>query len=102
MKENQDKVTAKVKELAETVTAAKGSVLVIGLIEGEGEGESSVIAAVQGKPVMITYAIAKLVSNDSANAISKMLKEGLALAALYKIAGHHADKVEVEEETTNK
>ena len=35
MKENQDKVTAKVKELAETVTAAKGSVLVIGLIEGE-------------------------------------------------------------------
>lgn len=100
MKENQDKVTAKVKELAETVTAAKGSVLVIGLIEGEGE--SSVIAAVQGKPVMITDAIAKLVSNDSANAISKMLKEGLALAALYKIAGHHADKVEVEEETTNK
>lgn len=100
MKENQDKVTAKVKELAETVTAAKGSVLVIGLIEGEGE--SSVIAAVQGKPVMITNAIAKLVSNDSANAISKMLKEGLALAALYKIAGHHADKVEVEEETTNK
>lgn len=100
MKENQDKVTAKVKELAETVTAAKGSVLVIGLIEGEGE--SSEIAAVQGKPVMITDAIAKLVSNDSANAISKMLKEGLALAALYKIAGHHADKVEVEEETTNK
>lgn len=99
MKENQDKVTAKVKELAETVTAAKGSVLVIGLIEGEGE--SSVIAAVQGKPVMITDAIAKLVSNDSANAISKMLKEGLALAALYKIAGHHADKVEVEEETNN-
>lgn len=99
MKENQDKVTAKVKELAETVTAAKGSVLVIGLIEGEGE--SGVIAAVQGKPVMITDAIAKLVSNDSANAISKMLKEGLALAALYKIAGHHADKVEVEEETNN-
>ena len=99
MKENQDKVTAKVKELAETVTAAKGSVLVIGLIEGEGE--SSVIAAVQGKPVMITDAIAKLISNDSANAISKMLKEGLALAALYKIAGHHADKVEVEEETNN-
>lgn len=90
MKENQDKVTAKVKELAETVTAAKGSVLVIGLIEGESE--SSVIAAVQGKPVMITDAIAKLVSNDSANAISKMLKEGLALAALYKIAGRHADK----------
>lgn len=53
----------------------------------------------QGKPVMITDAIAKLVSNDSANAISKMLKEGLALAALYKIAGRHADKVEVEEET---
>lgn len=99
MKENQDKVTAKVKELAETVTAAKGSVLVIGLIEGEGE--ISVIADVQGKPVMITDAIAKLVSNDSANAISKMLKEGLALAALYKIAGHHADKVEVEEETNN-
>lgn len=99
MKENQDKVTAKVKELAETVTAAKGSVLVIGLIEGEGE--SSVIAAVQGKPVMITDAIAKLVSNDSANAISKMLKEGLALAALYKISGHHDDKVEVEEETNN-
>ena len=99
MKENQDKVTAKVKELAETVTAAKGSVLVIGLIDGEGE--SSVIAAVQGKPVMITDAIAKLVSNDSANAISKMLKEGLALAALYKIAGHRADKVEVEEETNN-
>lgn len=99
MKENQDKVTAKVKELAETVTAAKGSVLVIGLIEGDGE--SSVIAAVQGKPVMIADAIAKLVSNDSANAISKMLKEGLALAALYKIAGRHADKVEVEEETNN-
>ena len=99
MKENQDKVTAKVKELTETVTAAKGSVLVIGLIDGEDE--SSVIAAVQGKPVMITDAIAKLVSNDSANAISKMLKEGLALAALYKIAGHHADKVEVEEETNN-
>ena len=100
MKENRDKVTAKVKELAETVTAAKGSVLVIGLIRGEGE--SSVIAAAQGKPVMIADAIAKLVSNDSANAISKMLKRGLALADLYKIAGHHADKVEVEEETTNK
>jgi len=98
MKENQDKVTAKVKELAETVTAAKGSVLVIGLIERGGD-ESCVIAAVQGKPVMITEAIAKLVSNDSANAVSKMLKEGLALAALYKIAGRHADKVEVEEET---
>ena len=51
---------------------------------------------------MITDAIAELVSNDSANAISKMLKEGLALAASYKIAGHHADKVEEEEETTNK
>lgn len=99
MKENQDKVTAKVKELTDTVTAAKGSVLVIGLIEGEGE--SIVIAAVQGKSVMITDAIAKLVSNDSAKAISKMLKEGLALAALYKIAGHHDDKVEVEEETNN-
>ena len=97
MKENQDKVTAKVKELAETVTAAKGSVLVIGLIKGQGE--DCVIAAAQGKPVMITDAIAKLVSDDNANAISKMLKEGLALAALYKIAGHHADKVEVEEET---
>ena len=97
MKENQDKVTAKVKELAETVTAAKGSVLVIGLIEGGDK--SCVIAAVQGKPVMITEAIAKLVSNDSANAVSKLLKEGLALAALYKIAGRHADKVEVEEET---
>ena len=99
MEENQDKVTAKVKELAETVKAAKGGVLVIGLIEGEGE--SSVIAAVNGKRAMIVDAIAKLVSNDSANAISKMLKEGLALAALYKIAGRHADKVEVEEETNN-
>ena len=87
-------------ELREEVAAKGGNVIIIGLIEGEGE--SSVIAAVQGKPVMITDAIAKLVSNDSANAISKMLKEGLALAALYKIAGHHADKVEVEEETTNK
>ena len=94
-----ENVQKKIAELCETVTAAKGSVLVIGLIKGEGE--SSVIAAVQGKPVMITDAIAKLVSNDSANAISKMLKEGLALAALYKIAGHHADKVEVEEETNN-
>lgn len=94
-----ENVQKKIAELCETVTAAKGSVLVIGLIKGEGE--SSVIAAVQGKPVMITDAIAKLVSNDSANAISKMLKEGLALADLYKITGHHADKVEVEEETNN-
>lgn len=47
---------------------------------------------------MITEAIAKLVSND--NAISKMLKEGLSLAALYMIAGCHADKVEVKEETS--
>lgn len=54
----------------------------------------------KGKPVMITEAIAKLVSNDSANAISKMLKGGLSLAALYKIAGCHADKVEVKEETS--
>ena len=100
MKEKQGKVTAKIKELAETVTAAKGSVLVIGLIKGQGE--DCVIAVAQGKSVMITDAIAKLVSNDSANAISKMLKRGLALADLYKIAGHHADKVEVEEETTNK
>ena len=53
----------------------------------------------KGKTVMITEAIAKLVSDDSANAISKMLKEGLTLAALYKIAGCHADKVEVKEET---
>lgn len=92
-----ENVQKKLAELGEAVTAAKGSVLVIGLIKGEGE--SSVIAAVQGKPAMITDAIAKLVSNDSANAISKMLKKGLALAALYKIAGLHADKVEVEEET---
>ena len=97
MKEKQDKVTAKSNELTETVTAANGSILVIGLIKGGGE--SCVIAAVKGTPVMITEAIAKLVSNDNANAISKMLKEGLALAALHKIAGHHADKVEVEEET---
>lgn len=34
MKENQDKVTAKINELTETVTAANGSILVIGLIEG--------------------------------------------------------------------
>ena len=96
MKENQDKVTAKINELTETVTAANGSVLVIGLIKGEDK--SCVIAAVKGKPVMITEAIAKLVSND--NAISKMLKEGLSLAALYKIAGCHADKVEVKEKTS--
>lgn len=98
MKENQDKVTAKINELTETVTAANGSILVIGLIEGGDE--SCVIAAVKGKPVMITEAIAKLVSNDNANAISKMLKEGLSLAALYKTAGCHADKVEVKEETS--
>ena len=91
-----ENVKKKMAELCEAV-AAKGSVLVIGLIEGQGD--SSVIAAAQGKPVMITDAIAKLVSDDSAYAISKMLEEGLALAALYKIAGHHADKVEVE---TNK
>lgn len=97
MKENQDKVTAKINELTEAVTAANGSILVIGLIKGD---ESCVIAAVKGKPVMITEAIAKLVSNDNANAISKMLKEGLSLAALYKIAGCHADKVEVKEETS--
>ena len=97
MKENRDKVTAKINELTETVTAANGSVLVIGLIKGGDE--SCVIAAVKGNPVMITEAIAKLVSNDNANAISKMLKEGLSLAALYKIAGCHADKVEVKEET---
>lgn len=97
MKENQDKVTAKVKELAETVTAAKGSVLVIGLIEGEDE--STVIAAMQGKTVMITDAIAKLVSNNSNYAISKVLKESLALTAMYKVLGIHADKEEVEEGT---
>lgn len=97
MKENQDKVTAKVKELAETVTAANGSVLVIGLIEGGGE--SCVIAAVQGKPVMITEAIAKLVSNDSAGAVAKIIKEGMALGAIFKIAGRHADKEVVETET---
>ena len=97
MKENQDKVTAKVKELAETVTAAKGSVLVIGLIEGEDE--STVIAALQGKTVMITDAIAKLASNNRNYAISKVLKESLALAAMYEVVGLHADKEEVEEGT---
>ena len=97
MKENQDKVTAKVKELAETVTAAKGSVLVIGLIEGEDE--STVIAAMQGKTVMITDAIAKLVSNNSNYAISKVLKESLALTVMYEVLGIHADKEEVEEGT---
>ena len=98
MKENQDKVTAKVKELVETVTAAKGSVLVIGLIKGGDE--SCVIAAVKGKPIMITEAIAKLVSNNSNYAISKVLKESLALTAMYEVLGIHADKVEVEEETS--
>lgn len=97
MKENQDKVTAKVKELAETVTAAKGSVLVIGLIEEEDE--STVIAAMQGKTVMITDAIAKLVSNNSNYAISKVLKESLALTVMYEVLGIHADKEEVEEGT---
>ena len=98
MRENQDKLTANINELTETVTAANDSILVIGLIKGGDE--SCVKAAVKGKPVMITEAIAKLVSNDNANAISKMLKEGLSLAALYKIAGCHADKVEVKEETS--
>lgn len=97
MKENQDKVTAKVKELAETVTAANGSVLVIGLIEGGDE--NCIIGAVQGKPSKITEAIAKLVSDDSAGAVAKIIKEGMALGAIFKIAGRHADKVEVETET---
>lgn len=97
MKENQDKVTAKVKEMAETVTAANGSVLVIGLIEGEDE--NCIIGTVQGKPSKITEAIAKLVSNDSAGAVAKIIKEGMALGAIFKIAGRHAGKVEVETET---
>jgi len=53
---------------------------------------------VQGKPVMITEAIAKLVSNDSAGAVAKIIKEGMALGAIFKIAGRHADKEVVETE----
>ena len=53
----------------------------------------------QGKTVMITDAIAKLVSNNSDYAISKVLKESLALTAMYEVLGIHADKEEVEEGT---
>lgn len=53
----------------------------------------------QGKPAMITEAIAKLVSNDSAGAVAKIIKEGMALGAIFKIAGRHADKEVVETET---
>ena len=99
---NQEKVTAKIKELSEAVNEAKGSVMVIGLIDTDKKNESCVIASLQGNGAVLTEAVAKLLSNDGATAIRHIIEKGFAFANLYKImGGGRADATEVETHESN-
>lgn len=98
----QEKVTAKIKELSEAVSAAGGSVMVIGLIDTDKKNESCVIASLQGNGTVLTEAVAKLLSNENATAIRRIIEKGFVFASLYKIMGcGKADATEVETHESN-
>jgi hypothetical protein len=84
---SEEKVTAKIKELNEAVSEAKGCVMVIGLIDTDKKNETCVIASLKGKGEALTAAVAKLLSNDGATEIRNIIENGLAFANIHKIMG---------------
>ena len=83
----QQEIEAKVNELSEAVAAAEGAVMVIGIVDGEAEGEKVVISALRGKGNYIVEALTKILTSGEGAAIEQILRAGNAAAALHKILG---------------
>ena len=83
----QQEIEAKVNELSEAVAAAEGAVMVIGIVDGEAEGEKVVIGALRGKGNYIVEALTKILTSGEGTAIEHILRAGNAAAALHKILG---------------
>lgn len=88
----EEQVTAKVTELGDLITSVKGSVIVIGLMPIEEENKSAVIASMHGNSAVLTEAVAKVLSNDTASPIAKVISKGIAFANIYKMLGERADE----------
>lgn len=83
----QQEIEAKVNELSEAVAAAEGGVMVIGIVDGEAEGEKVVIGALHGKGAYIVEALAKILTSSEGAAIERIMRTANAAAALHKIVG---------------
>ena len=83
----QEEITAKVEELTEAVAAAKGSVLVIGIADGEAEDEKVVIGALRGNGGQLIEATTKLLTSDEGAPVAHILRNAMTIVALHKIAG---------------
>lgn len=83
----QEEITAKVEELTEAVAAAKGSVLVIGIADGEAEDEKVVIGAIRGNGGQLIEATTKLLTSDEGAPVAHILRNAMTIVALHKIAG---------------
>ena len=83
----QQEIEAKVNELSEAVAAAEGGVMVIGIVDGEAEGEKVVIGALRGKSAYIVEALAKILTSSEGAAIERIMRTANAAAALHKIVG---------------
>ena len=83
----QQEIEAKVNELSEAVAAAEGGVMVIGIVDGEAEGEKAVIGALRGKGAYIVEALAKILTSSEGAAIERIMRTANAAAALHKIVG---------------
>lgn len=83
----QQEIEAKVNELSEAVAAAEGGVMVIGIVDGEAEGEKVVIGALRGKGAYIVEALAKILTSSEGAAIERIMRTANAAAALHKIVG---------------
>lgn len=81
----QQEIEAKVNELSEAVAAAEGGVMVIGIVDGEAEGEKVVIGALRGKGAYIVEALAKILTSSEGAAIERIMRTANAAAALHKI-----------------
>ena len=83
----QQEIEAKVNELSEAVAAAEGGVMVIGIVDGETEGEKIVIGALRGKGTYIVEALTKILTSSEGAAIEHIMRTANAAAALHKIVG---------------
>lgn len=83
----QQEIEAKVNELSEAVAAAEGGVMVIGIVDGEAEGEKVVIGALRGKGAYIVEALTKILTSSEGAAIERIMRTANAAAALHKIVG---------------
>lgn len=83
----QQEIEAKVVELSEAVAAAEGGVMVIGIVDGEAEGEKVVIGALRGKGTYIVEALTKILTSSEGAAIEHIMRTANAAAALHKIVG---------------